>query len=117
MPNVRFLPNDVTVAVSADAKILICARKASVAIRFGCASCRCGTCAVKVAPGEALSQMKSNEQDLLARMHLPIDGTVRLSCQAKVRTDVDIDLSFQDTYSPDDGDDLYADQESSQDDN
>lgn len=112
MPKVTFKPANVSIDMQSDAKILLCARKAGVPLRYGCASCRCGTCAVKVSPDQALLAMKSEEKDLLAKMKLPTNGSVRLSCQAKVVSDVEVDVSFQDTYSPDDGDDLYSENDS-----
>ena len=37
-------------------------------------------------------------------MRLPVDGTIRLSCQARILDeDVKVDLDFQDQYSPDKG--------------
>jgi hypothetical protein len=48
--------------------------------------------------------MKDNERELLSRMRLPVDGSVRLACQARILArEVDVDLDFQHTYSPDDG--------------
>lgn len=106
MPKVTFKPKEVSVEVDSDTKILISARKAQVPLRYGCAACRCGTCAVAVTPGASLTEMKTAERELLARMKLATDGTIRLSCQAKVVGDVEVDVSFQDTYSPDDGDEF-----------
>jgi ferredoxin len=50
--------------------------------------------------------MSPDEAALLKRMRLPITGEVRLACQAKQtgEQDAQVDLEFQDTYSPDDGD-------------
>ena len=104
MPKINFNPNKISTEVVVDTKILLAARKALVPLRFGCASCKCGTCAVLIDQPAALSEMKDGERDLLARMKLVIDGSVRLACQAKVLSDVTVDISFQDTYSPDDGD-------------
>lgn len=106
MSKVIFKPTGTAIEVDLDTKILLASRKANVALRYGCASCRCGTCAVAVTPPAALTPMKQNEKELLERMKLPIDGTVRLSCQAKICADIEIDISFQDTYSPDDGDEF-----------
>jgi hypothetical protein len=39
---------------------------------------------------------------LLTRLKLNVDGTHRLACQARVMDgSVDVDLAFQDEYSPD----------------
>jgi ferredoxin len=94
------------VVVTADegTKILVAARKAQVEIRFGCASCRCGTCAVKVLDGSSLSLPRAEEIALLDRMALPLDGSVRLACQARLLgADVEVDLAFQLQYDPDVG--------------
>ena len=48
--------------------------------------------------------MKDDELKLLTRMKLALDGSVRLSCQAKVCGDVSIDLDFQNLYDPGDVD-------------
>ena len=106
MAKINFSPMNKSVDATADRKLLITARKNQIPIRFGCASCRCGTCGVKVAPSEAFYPMSQDEFALLTRMKLPTNGDVRLACQAKQTGNLDatIDLSFQDTYSPDDGD-------------
>ena len=50
--------------------------------------------------------MKSDEQALLLKMGLNTNGSVHLACQTRIESgDVVIDLAFQNTYSPDDGDD------------
>ena len=104
MVSVTFKPSDIAFEVDKlPCKILLAARRADVDIRFGCASCRCGTCAVEVLAG-SLSPMRTNEKQLLERMKLPLDGSVRLACQAKLTEgDALIDLSYQDKYSPDVG--------------
>ena len=51
-----------------------------------------------------LSPPKDNELELLATMRLPLDGSVRLSCQARILSGtVNVDIAFQDCYSPDSG--------------
>jgi len=105
MPEITFLPAGQTVSVPENTKILVAAVKHKIDIRFGCAACQCGTCgvAVTVDPEQAeLSQMEPEEEKLLDRMGLATDGTVRLACRARiVNGKVDVDLSFQETYSPD----------------
>jgi ferredoxin len=59
---------------------------------------------VEVSPSTSISPMRGDEEALLKRMNLPLDGTIRLSCQSRIVGDVSIDISFQDKYSPDDGD-------------
>ena len=81
-------------------KILQAARKGKVVIRYGCAACRCGTCAVKVSDKMALLPMAQDERDLLEKMSLTSDGTIRLSCRGLVIADLAVDLSFQDQYEP-----------------
>lgn len=104
MSLIKFIPANITVDAAKDAKILVTARKGQVAIRFGCASARCGTCAVKVSDASAFLPMQANEEALLKRMNLSTAGDVRLACQARVSgsRDAAVDISFQDTYSPDD---------------
>lgn len=109
MPTIRFLPTDKCLSVETNCKILVAANRNKIPIRFGCAACRCGTCGVKIDqanPGD-LTPMKDNERELLAHMKLPIDGSVRLACQARIVTgDIIIDLDFQKSYSADAGNDL-----------
>jgi ferredoxin len=108
MAKIKFLPeNRVTDAV-VDQKLLVTARKNNIRIRFGCASCRCGTCGVKVSEPAAFRPMSQDETALLNRMRLPVSGDVRLACQAKLNgtLDTEVDIDFQDRYSPDDGDHL-----------
>ncbi|MDE3268822.1 MAG: 2Fe-2S iron-sulfur cluster-binding protein [Pseudomonadota bacterium] len=100
-----FMPQQVEVEVNADCKILVAARKGKVAMRYGCVSCRCGTCGVRIAQHpENLVPMADDERELLRQMQLPTDGTIRLGCQTKIKQDtVVVDLDFQDKYSPDKG--------------
>lgn len=115
MPKLKFSPRGapaVEAVVEPNTKILAAANRLKVPIRFGCASCRCGTCGVAVAGGQ-LSPMRPDEKALLERMGLASNGTVRLACQARVVDgDVAVDLAFQDTYSPDqlDGEDEDGDE-------
>lgn len=102
MPKVTFEPSHSEIDVDPNTKILLAAKKGKVPLRYGCASCRCGTCAVQVSSPGALSAMRPDEETLLKRIGLPLDGTIRLSCQARVSGDVTVDISYQDTYSPDD---------------
>lgn len=100
---ITFDPVGVTVDVEPQTKILAAAIRNKVKIRFGCASCRCGTCGIKV-QGGSLSDMRPDERALLTKMALDTDGTIRLACQTRVLAgSVRVDLDFQDTYSPDQG--------------
>jgi ferredoxin len=104
MPKVRFIPDDLTFEAAANTKILAVANRNKVNIRFGCASCRCGTCAVKVSGDGKLSSMREDERELLTRMLLDAQGEIRLACQTKIESgEITIDLDFQNTYSADQG--------------
>ncbi|MES2744931.1 MAG: 2Fe-2S iron-sulfur cluster-binding protein [Bdellovibrionota bacterium] len=105
MPRIEFVPDQKTVEVDEKTKILLGARRLGIPIRFACASCRCGTCAVRILEGqENLSAMKDDEKKLLTRLELSLDGNVRLSCQARISgSGCKVDLSFQDEYDSDIG--------------
>lgn len=106
MPTVTFKPVGTTVTVESNTKLLVAATRGKVKIRFGCASCRCGTCGVAVSGAAELTPMRADETALLQRMGLAADGSIRLACQARiVQGAVDVDLTFQDKYSPDQGED------------
>lgn len=104
MPKVIFLPSGVSIDVDANTKLLVAGTRAKVPIRFGCGACRCGTCGVKIAGGDAqLSAMEGDENALLTRIGLSTAGDVRLACRTKIQNGTcQVDLDFQDTYSPDD---------------
>lgn len=107
MAILRFLPDGQEITAESGIKVLVAARKHKIPIRFGCASCRCGTCAVRIQPSSGVSPMEEEERALLDRMGLELSGDIRLSCRAKVKdSDLMIDLGFQDTYSPDDYEEL-----------
>lgn len=102
MSTVKFLPEGESIDVPANTKLLVAARKAKADIVFGCASCRCGTCGVRV-EGD-LQPSGANELELLEKMNLPTDGSIRLACQARTAgAPVVVDLTFQSQYSPDTG--------------
>src|SRR5690606_38473693 len=104
MPKIRFEPNAGEFEAQPNAKVLAVATRNKVPIRFGCASCRCGTCAVRVSGDAQVTPMSDDERNLLARMLLPTDGTIRLSCQTRIlEGNLTVDLSFQNEYSPDQG--------------
>jgi ferredoxin len=87
-------------------KILSVALKGKVKIRFGCSSCRCGTCGIKVLEPEALLPMGKDEQALLERMGLETNtGQIRLACRSRLtgERDVTVDIGFQEQYNPDGG--------------
>ncbi|MBP9706267.1 MAG: 2Fe-2S iron-sulfur cluster binding domain-containing protein [Oligoflexales bacterium] len=102
---VKFLPEQKVLETDESLKILLAAKRLKLNIRFGCAACRCGTCAVLVnCNSEQLSPIQNDERELLNKMRLKTDGSIRLACQAKVLSgDIEVDLAFQNSYSPDDG--------------
>jgi len=115
MPTVVFNPIGTRCDVEPNTKILAAATRNKVAIRFGCASCRCGTCGVAVSGDAELTPMRDDEKALLTRMGLATSGGIRLACQTRVTNGTAlVDLSFQNTYSPDEGnegiDDTEADE-------
>ena len=106
MASIKFLPDGQVIEKVENLKILVAAIRHKVDIRYGCASCRCGTCGVKIVKGsESLSELDSEESQLLQRMGLATDGSIRLACRAKATANesaqIEVDLNFQDTYSPD----------------
>jgi ferredoxin len=107
MPRLIFDPSGVEVEADANTKILSAALKAKISIQYGCASCRCGTCGIRVDSGNGtLSPMAADERQLLAKMSLDTAGEIRLACRARIMDGtVRVDLAFQLTYSPDQGDD------------
>ncbi len=103
MAYIRFIPVELGIEVAENTKLLVAATKLKVPFRFGCASCRCGTCGVKVSGAGILSPMQKNEKDLLLKMGLDPSQGIRLACQARIMTgEIEVDLEFQNTYSPDD---------------
>lgn len=108
MPKAKFLPTGNEIEVATNTKVLVAANRSKTPLRFGCASCRCGTCAVAVGGPGLLSPMEPPETALLGKMGVRVDGTVRLACQARlIEGDVTVDVKFQDEYDPADGDDGY----------
>lgn len=100
---IKFHPGGQEVDADSGLKLLVVARKAKTGIRFGCGACGCGTCGVRLLEGKA-RPMDAPEKALLEKMYLPVDGTIRLACQAKVHEDdLVVDLDFQQQYSPDRG--------------
>jgi len=112
MPKYIFLPSGTETTVDPTTKILVAAKNAKVDIRYGCASCRCGTCAVSVEGGDNLKPMAEDERALLSRMGLVTDGQVRLACRARIQEgSVTVDIDFQSTYSPDQIEDIEPEED------
>ncbi|MBC7659634.1 MAG: (2Fe-2S)-binding protein [Chitinophagaceae bacterium] len=104
MPRIEFRPDIRSAEVDEKTKVLLSARKAGVTIRFACASCRCGTCAIRIVDGVMnLSPMKVDETKLLGQLKLPQDGSIRLACQSRIMGDCVVDLGFQNEYDSDMG--------------
>ena len=101
---VKFIPENITVKVQKNFSILLAAIRNKIDIRYGCAASRCGTCAVAIEKTSKVSKIQENELHLLKKMNLPLDGSVRLSCQTRVlEGPLVVDLSYQKKYSPDQG--------------
>jgi ferredoxin len=102
LPKITFVPEKLSVEVEANTKILAAAIRAKSNIRYGCGSLKCGTCAVRIAEGaQSLSELKNDEVEMLKRLKLSTDGSVRMSCRSRVNTsEIVVDLDFQTTYSP-----------------
>ena len=100
MPKIKFLPKNEVVNVPAGLKVLVAAIKNNIKIRYGCAACQCGTCGIKIIGGKSgLEPMKADEENLLKKMGLDLDGSKRLACRAKVLKDtIEVDLDFQNQY-------------------
>ena len=99
----KFLPSGTEVDGMVGAKVLAQANRSKVPIQFGCGAGTCGTCAVEIVSGKP-SEMLDSERNLLLKMKLPVDGRIRLACQARVGEEqLVIDIGFQEKYSPDQG--------------
>lgn len=100
MPTIHFVGEALgTLSVEADvnSKLLLAANRAKTGLRFGCAAARCGTCTVKVSGG-ALTPMTAGERLILEKLSLPLDGSIRLACQARVLSgEITVDIDYQDT--------------------
>lgn len=106
---ITFLPSGQQVVVDPGTKILVAARQAGLPIRFMCAALRCGTCGVLLvkSSGGRISEMGSEEAAMLTRLKLPVDGSVRMACRARIEEgQIEVDLDFQDTYDPADNSDF-----------
>lgn len=100
MPKITFLPTGRTIEVAEQTKLLACAIRNKIPIRYGCGACRCGTCAVKIDPIDAFVPMEADEKALLSRLNVVLDGSVRLACRSRKSGEAEatVDLDFQHTY-------------------
>lgn len=106
MPKISFLTKDGGTVEVPEAreglKLLAVAVRNKLDIRFGCSSCRCGTCAVELISGN-LSEMDADEKSLLEKIGILNEGHIRLSCKARVQdNDATVDLNFQEKYDTSD---------------
>lgn len=104
MPTIIYMPGAQKIEAPENAKILAVAIKNKIDIRYGCGACRCGTCGIQIEGDGEVSEIQPNEKALLEQMKLPVDGSVRLACQTRVKSGtITVDLDFQNRYSPDSG--------------
>ena len=107
MSVIKFIPSNHVIDAIVDMKLLVAARKNKIPIRFGCAACSCGICAIKVSEPSALRPMTSDEEALLRKLQVSVAGDIRLACQARMTGAVDatVDLSFLPDVAPNSDDD------------
>lgn len=99
MPRVRFVKEGLEVEVAEGTTILAAAKKIGAPQGDRCGGvCACSTCHVYVTRGfDATSDLEDEEFDVLDKA-FDVRATSRLGCQAKVRGDVDVEItdeSFQ----------------------
>ena len=71
--------------------ILVSAQRAGVPLRHDCGGrALCGTCRAKVVSGR-LSPMSERERTRLSAVRVPLDGSVRLSCQSRAGTNLELE--------------------------
>ena len=89
MPQVTFLPSDITVDVSEGESILDTALDNEIELNHKCGgNCVCSTCHVVIESGfESLDAVRGNEQEMLDELEEP-QPTSRLACQTVVVGDL-----------------------------
>ena len=94
MSTVRFSKQGITVEVPEGTSILQAAQKAHAPEGYACGGvCACSTCHVYVVRGfDDTSDIEDEEFDILDKA-FDVRMTSRLGCQAKIRGDVDIEIS------------------------
>lgn len=94
MPKVRFLKENVEVEVPEGTTILEAAKRCGAPEGDRCGGvCACSTCHVYVVRGfDDTSDVEDEEFDILDKA-FDVRMTSRLGCQAKIRGDVDIEIS------------------------
>ena len=71
----------------------ICAKEPQLGIDFDCRAADCGICNIRILSGaESLSKKTVGEADFLTAMRA--DPDERLSCQARIFKDVDIEIDY-----------------------
>jgi len=94
MARLRFLPADggqaFALPLSPALSLLVTLMREGAPLRHDCGGkARCGTCRVAVDDGRALSPMLGAERERLSSLGLPLDGSVRLACQARAFRDLE----------------------------
>lgn len=94
MPKVRFIRENLEVDVAEGESILAAAKKIGAPEGDRCGGvCACSTCHVYVVKGfDTLSEIEDEEFDILDKA-FDVRSTSRLGCQAKVRADVEVEIS------------------------
>ncbi len=97
MPEIRYRPASGAAApervpTSPVLSLLVALQRGGVRHRGDCGGkALCGTCRVRVlAGGEGLSPMADRERARLEAAGAPLDGSVRLACQARAARDAEI---------------------------
>lgn len=90
MPKVTNTSTDVSVECAEGADLREVAEEQGLDIPFGCGSGTCGTCLIHIGSGaENLSEITETEEFTLEAFGVELDGNTRLSCQCKVKGDVE----------------------------
>ena len=94
MPRVRFIKEKLEVVVPEGTTILEAARQAGAPEGDRCGGvCACSTCHVYVVTGfDGTSEVEDEEFDILDKAR-DVRMTSRLGCQAKIASDIDVEIS------------------------
>lgn len=100
MPVIKFTPDNLQIEVEENTKVLVAARKVKANIRFGCASCRCGTCAVRLKmENSILTPADEGELKMLKKLELDGMSDIRMACRTRIISgELEVDLDFQNEY-------------------
>ena len=90
MPEVRSLPDDISIPFDGSANLLKLLMDGAIPITHACGgSARCSTCRVRILEGsEACSPRTAAESEIASRLALPDE--IRLACQTKVASSVSV---------------------------